>query len=106
MGKETNQMKKQMDVDSAIEVAKSHVRRVFRDEDMRNLGLEEVEFDDDKKEWIVTVYPLTLFEKNNQLSEKMRPLQGVCNGLSRLLQGARNLFSDALADPAGAVDRP
>ena len=27
------------------------------------------------------LYPLTLFEKNNQLSEKKRPLHGGCNGL-------------------------
>ena len=50
-----NQMEKQLSVGSAVEIAKRHVQELFHDENLSNLGLEEIEFDDDNKEWVVTV---------------------------------------------------
>lgn len=48
-------MKKQLSVRLAVEIAKRHVQEVFNDENLSNLGLEEIEFDDGKDEWVVTV---------------------------------------------------
>ena len=45
----------QMDVKAAVIMAKDHVADVFLGEDIRNVGLEEVEFDDSLGRWIVTI---------------------------------------------------
>lgn len=44
-----------MNVKDAVTLAINHVRALFEHENISNLGLEEVEFDESMKEWIVTV---------------------------------------------------
>ena len=44
-----------MDVKEAVEVAKGYVTGVYTGEDIANLGLEEVEFDDRSGMWCVTL---------------------------------------------------
>ena len=44
-----------MDVKEAVRTAKQYMTNVFANEGLGDLGLEEVVFDDDKKEWRITV---------------------------------------------------
>lgn len=44
-----------MDVKQAVNLAKQHVLDLFSEEQLSNLGLEEVEFDDPEDEWHVTL---------------------------------------------------
>lgn len=44
-----------MDVREAISKAKEYVAEVFHDDGPRNIGLEEVRFDDTQKVWLITV---------------------------------------------------
>jgi hypothetical protein len=44
-----------MNVKSAVAVAKQHVADLFGPEDVVNLALEEVEYDDTKDQWRITV---------------------------------------------------
>lgn len=44
-----------MDVKSAILVAKDYARTVFADEDMKNLGVEEVDYDEISQIWKITL---------------------------------------------------
>jgi hypothetical protein len=44
-----------MDVKEAVTVAKQHILDIFREEGVENLGLEEVERDNQQGEWFVTV---------------------------------------------------
>ena len=44
-----------MDVKSSVKKAIEYVTTLFSSESISNLGLEEVEFDEFSKEWIVTV---------------------------------------------------
>lgn len=44
-----------MDVKEAIQKAKQYVTRVFADEGIKNVALEEVVFDSDAKEWRITI---------------------------------------------------
>jgi len=44
-----------MDVKDAVKAAKTYVADVFSEENLSNLGLEEVEHDEAKKMWFVTV---------------------------------------------------
>jgi len=44
-----------MDVKEAVARAKSYVADLFQSEQIRNLGLEEVEFDEKEKAWFVTI---------------------------------------------------
>ena len=44
-----------MDVKEAVETAKGYVTGVYAGEDIANLGLEEVEFDDQSRAWCVTL---------------------------------------------------
>jgi hypothetical protein len=44
-----------MDVKQAVSLAKQHVLDLFSEEQLSNLGLEEVEFDDPDNEWRVTL---------------------------------------------------
>ena len=44
-----------MNVKQAIAAAKQYTREIFADEAIDNVGLEEVEFDDDKNVWAVTI---------------------------------------------------
>lgn len=44
-----------MDVKEAVKLAKEHILDLFSEEDIRNLGLEEVEFNEEAKEWLITL---------------------------------------------------
>lgn len=44
-----------MKVKEAVALAKEHVLNLFSDENLTNVGLEEVELDDKSNEWIVTI---------------------------------------------------
>ena len=64
-----------MDVKAAVIMAKDHVADVFLGEDIRNVGLEEVEFDDSLGRWIVTIgfLPAMGHEKRSQCSPRGEP---------------------------------
>lgn len=44
-----------MDVKQAVALAKQHIADLFAEENLSNIGLEEVEFDEHPGEWRVTV---------------------------------------------------
>lgn len=44
-----------MDVKEAVSVAKQHLSSLFSEEQITNLGLEEVEYDDQNDVWYVTL---------------------------------------------------
>ena len=44
-----------MDVKDAVRIAKDYARLLFEDEGMLNFGLEEVEYDVDNDEWLITI---------------------------------------------------
>ena len=44
-----------MDVKQAVQMAKEHVAHLFADEDVTNVGLEEVELDEQDKVWAITI---------------------------------------------------
>ena len=44
-----------MDIKEAVATAKHYVVDLYSDEKIKNVGLEEVEFDDQKGYWLVTV---------------------------------------------------
>ncbi len=44
-----------MNVKEAVARAKTHILDLFADENLANVGLEEVEHEDDSDEWIVTI---------------------------------------------------
>ena len=44
-----------MDVKAAVRTAKTYVADLFADEEIMNVGLEEVEFDEGQDRWNVTV---------------------------------------------------
>lgn len=57
-----------MGVKDAVRIALEHTAELFESENISNLGLEEVEYDDSAGEWVVTVgfsrpwdYPKNLF---------------------------------------------
>lgn len=44
-----------MDVPEVVRLAKGYVIELFEEENPLNVGLEEIEFDEDKREWAVTI---------------------------------------------------
>ena len=44
-----------MDLKQAVGLAKQHILELFAEEELSNVGLEEVELDEGANEWIVTV---------------------------------------------------
>ena len=44
-----------MDVKEAVQTAREHVAEIFADEFIANVGLEEVEFDEIKQIWAITI---------------------------------------------------
>ncbi len=44
-----------MDVRDAVKSAKQHLLELFNSEPISYVGLEEVEFDDETQEWIITI---------------------------------------------------
>ena len=49
------QKERLLNVKEAVKLAISHVGDLFEHEKISNLGLEEIEYDIDRSEWIVTV---------------------------------------------------
>jgi hypothetical protein len=59
-----------MDVKQAVAIAKKHIGELFADEQVSNLGLEEVEFDEAENCWNVTVgFSRPWDEPRNKLAE-------------------------------------
>ncbi len=44
-----------MKVKEAVKTAINHIQDLFESENLSNLGLEEVQFDDAKNQWVITV---------------------------------------------------
>ena len=44
-----------MDVKAAVALAKNHITDLFAQEGLTNLGLEEVEYDEVREQWRITV---------------------------------------------------
>ena len=44
-----------MEVNDVVNVAKQHIASLFRDEGVRNVGLEEVEFEEKQGMWLVSI---------------------------------------------------
>ena len=44
-----------MQVKAAVQTALEHVKSLYESESLSNLGLEEVEFDEESERWLVTV---------------------------------------------------
>lgn len=44
-----------MDVKEAVELAKLYIADVYSNENIRNVGLEEIDYDDSKGIWYVTI---------------------------------------------------
>ena len=62
-----------MDVKAAVRLAKTYVADLFAEDGIRDVGLEEVEFDDAAAEWHVTIgfarsFP---FDPENPLSPRL-----------------------------------
>lgn len=44
-----------METKEAVAIAKNYIRYLYEDEDIKNVGLEEIAFDNSKRVWTVTV---------------------------------------------------
>ena len=44
-----------MNVKQAVAYAKAHILELFADENLTNVGLEEVQYEDESGEWVVTI---------------------------------------------------
>jgi hypothetical protein len=44
-----------IEVKGAVNIAREQARHLFEGEDLQNLGLEEIEFDEIKNQWLVTL---------------------------------------------------
>ena len=44
-----------IDVKQAIGIAKSYITDAFAEDGVENIGLEEISFDDDHDEWLITI---------------------------------------------------
>lgn len=54
-----------MDVKEAVRTAKSYIADIFEDEQITRVGLEEIEFDSAKAEWLVTIGFNRAWDANN-----------------------------------------
>ena len=57
-----------MDVKAVAQRAKTYVVDLFDDEEISNVGLEEVEFDDSVDRWIVTIGFSRPWDQKNSLN--------------------------------------
>ncbi len=57
-----------MDVKAAVKIAKTKVADLFADEEIADIGLEEVEFDDSVGMWIVTIGFSRPWDQKNALT--------------------------------------
>ena len=63
-----------MDVHGAVSTAKIYLSNLYKDENLTNIGLEEVEFDDNDNEWRVTIgFSRPWDTPNNALGVIMAP---------------------------------
>ena len=60
-----------MDVKAAARTAKTYVADLFADEEIENVGLEEVEFDERRDRWIVTVGFSRPWDRRNALTQAL-----------------------------------
>lgn len=51
-----------MDVRDAVKSAKQHLLELFNSEPISYVGLEEIDFDDESQEWIITISFARLWE--------------------------------------------
>ncbi len=82
-----------MDVKEAVGTAKAHVAELFSDEQIENLGLEEVEFDAPANSWRITIGFSRPWDKGNNLTASLRE--------GRLRRSYKLLLID---DKTGRVD--
>lgn len=73
-----------MDVKDAVKLAKEYVSEVYSEESIRDLGLEETEFDEAAGEWTITIGFRRPFERriqkqDNSISSIFRPNAGYEN---------------------------
>ena len=64
----SNETEDGMDVKQAVKIAKTHVADLFADEEIEDIGLEEVEFDDAVGMWIVTIGFSRPWDQKNALT--------------------------------------
>jgi hypothetical protein len=64
-----------MDVKEAVQVAKQYLQQVFSDEQIKNVGLEEVEYLDQSEEWHITLG----FDRPRELPGSGGVLQSLLN---------------------------
>ena len=62
-----------MDVKAVAQTAKTYVADLFSDEGIINVGLEEVEFDEDQNKWIVTVGFSRPWDRRNLIDALEQP---------------------------------
>ena len=62
-----------MDVKAVAQMAKTYVADLFSDEGIINVGLEEVEFDEDQNKWIVTVGFSRPWDRRNLIDALKQP---------------------------------
>lgn len=60
-----------MEVNEAVKAAKEYIRHVFEAETLSNVGLEEVEFDDTRDQWVVTIGFSRLWDQPPEFMKKI-----------------------------------
>jgi hypothetical protein len=84
----------EMEVKEAVKLAKDYVSRLFDEEQIKNLGLEEVEFEDHSNIWRITV------GFSRPWDGPANPLSFIAGGLSPL---GRSYKTVRLSDVDGKV---
>jgi hypothetical protein len=84
-----------MDVKEAVALAKRHILELFAEEQVANLGLEEVEFDDSSNEWSVTVgfsrpwdeprNPFAVISREGSFPKRSYKVVRISNGTEQVL---------------------
>lgn len=69
-------METQMDVKVAVDVAKKYISTLYDDEGIDNIGLEEVKFDDARKQWKVTIGFLRPWDRAGYIAKNLEHLEG------------------------------
>ena len=85
-----------MDVKEAVRLAKKHIIEIFEDDDISNVGLEEVEFNEQSSVWKITVS----FHRPTGL---LSPLEFVAPGLSQGTSARRACKIVNIKDRTGKV---
>lgn len=82
-----------MDVKEAVAKAKTYVAEAFAGESLRDLGLEEIRFEDESDAWLITL----------GFSRSWDPPKIVTNRLGRDLDLNRTYKTVRIADPDGRL---